>query len=129
MKRLFGAALVAGALWLAGPSAINQAVASAPHAKAQTSATSGATDLSARRYYRRHYHHYGYRPYYRPYSQPYYYARPYYYRPYPVLRACSVSVRPRLWSVLVEQILSRRPGQAKREPGSIPRDLSVGQRG
>jgi hypothetical protein len=81
MKRLIGAALVAGALWFSGQSAINRAAAAAPHVKAQTSAISGATDLSARQY-RRHYH-YGYRPHYRPYYQPYYYARPTYYRPYP----------------------------------------------
>jgi hypothetical protein len=81
MKCLIGAALVAGALWFAGPSAFNQAVAATPHVKAQTSAISGATDFSARRHYRRHY--YGYRPYYQPYYRPYYYARPDYYRPYP----------------------------------------------
>ena len=82
MKRLIGAALVAGALAFAGPSAINQAAAATPQVEAQTSIISGATDLSARRYYRRHYHH-GYHPYYRPYYQPTYYARPTYYRPYP----------------------------------------------
>ena len=79
MKRLIGAALVAGALWFAGPSAINPAVAATPHAKAQIS--SGATDFSARRHSPRHYD--GYRRYSRPYDQPYYYARPTYYRPYP----------------------------------------------
>jgi len=78
MKRLIGAAVVAGALALAGPAAVNSAVAAAPQIKAQTAGISGATDLSARRYYRRYYR-YGYRPYY----QPYYYARPHYYRPYP----------------------------------------------
>jgi hypothetical protein len=82
MKRLIGAALVAGALWFVGPSAINQAVAATPQVKAQSSATKAATDFSARRSHRHHYRHYGYRPY-RPYYQPYYYARPYYYRPYP----------------------------------------------
>jgi hypothetical protein len=82
MKRLIGAALVAGALWFAGPWATSQAAAATPQVKARTSVISGATDLSARRHYRRHYH-YGYRPYDRPYYQPYYYARPYYYRPYP----------------------------------------------
>ena len=39
-----------------------------------------ATDFSARRYHRRHDRH-GYPDLYRP--QPRYYARPYYYRPYP----------------------------------------------
>lgn len=74
MKILIGAAVVAGALALANPVAIDSAAAagvSANHA-------SKSTDISARRYYR-HYYRYGYRPYYRP----YYYARPYYYRPYP----------------------------------------------
>ena len=60
---------------------IRFAVWATPHVKAQTSAISGATDFSARRHYRRHY--YGYRPYYQPYYRPCYYARPYYYRPYP----------------------------------------------
>jgi len=78
MKRLIGAAVVAGALALAGPAVINSAAAAAPQIKAQIAAVSGATDFSARRYYRR-YDRYGYRPYY----QPYYYARPSYYRPYP----------------------------------------------
>jgi hypothetical protein len=79
MKRLIGAALVAGAFAVAGPTAIDQAAAATPHAKAQSSATNAATDFSARRYYRHHHRHYSYRPSY----QPYYYARPYYYRPYP----------------------------------------------
>ena len=78
MKRLIGAAVVAGALALAGPAAINSAAAAAPEMEAQTAAVSGATDFSARRYYRRYYR-YGYRPYY----QPYYYGRPAYFRPYP----------------------------------------------
>ena len=78
MKRVIGAALVAGALAFGVPVAINQAVAATPQVKAQTSIISGATDLSARRRY-----HHGYRPYYRPYYQPTYYARPTYYRPYP----------------------------------------------
>jgi poly(3-hydroxybutyrate) depolymerase len=71
MKRLIGAAVVAGALAWAGPASITPAAAS-PQMKA--AGTSDTTDLSARRYYRR---------YYRPYYRPYYYARPYYYRPYP----------------------------------------------
>jgi hypothetical protein len=79
MKRLIGAALVAGALAFAVPSSINQAVAATPQTKAQSSTTKAATDFSARRYTRHHYRHYGYRPYY----QPTYYARPQYYRPYP----------------------------------------------
>jgi len=72
MKPSIGAALVAGALWMAGPSAITEAAAAAP--QVQTSAASRATDFRAHRYSRRHYHE-G--------RQPHYYARPYYYRPYP----------------------------------------------
>jgi hypothetical protein len=79
MKRLIGAALVAGALAFAGPSAINQAAAAPSQTKANSSATNAATDFSARRTYRHRYHHYGYRPY----DRPTYYARPIYYRPYP----------------------------------------------
>lgn len=82
MKTLIGAALVAGAFALAGPAAINPAAAGS-HVNVQSSASSGATDFSARRHYRRHYYRYGYPPYYRPYYRPYYYARPTYYRPYP----------------------------------------------
>jgi hypothetical protein len=74
MKRLIGAAVVAGVLALAVPAAIDPAVAASPQVRIQTAGTSDATDFSARRYYRR---------YYRPYYRPYYYARPYYYRPYP----------------------------------------------
>jgi hypothetical protein len=79
MKSLIGTAFIAGALAVAGPSAIDSATA-APQAKTQRAGTSGATDFSAHRYNRRDYRHYGnYRPYYRP----YYYNRPVYYRPYP----------------------------------------------
>ena len=46
----------------------------------QTADSQSATDFSARRYHRRYDRH-GYRTYDRP--QPRYYARPYYYRPYP----------------------------------------------
>jgi hypothetical protein len=74
MKRLIGAAVVAGALAWAGLASISPAAAAAPQMKAQASGTSETTDLGARRYHRR---------YYRPYYRPYYYARPYYYRPYP----------------------------------------------
>ena len=79
MTSLIGAALVAGALVVAGPGAIDNAAA-APRAKAQSVGTSDATDFSAHRYNRRYYRHYGY---YRPYYRPYYYNRPVYYRPYP----------------------------------------------
>jgi hypothetical protein len=69
MKTLMGAAVTAAVLAFGGPTA----VAATPQAKLQMAATSDATDFSARRSY--------YRPSYRP--SPYYYARPYYYRPYP----------------------------------------------
>ena len=76
MKGLIGAAFVAGALAVAGPTAISP-VTAAPQAKAQRAGTTGAADFSARRHVRRHYRHHGYsRPY-------YYYDRPVYYRPYP----------------------------------------------
>jgi hypothetical protein len=75
MKRMIGAAVVAGALASTGPAAVNPAVA-APQTKAQTAGVSSdTTDFSARRNYRRYYR-YGY-------YRPYYYARPCYYRPYP----------------------------------------------
>ena len=79
MKNLMGAALVAGALVVAGPAAISS-VAAAPHAKVQSAGTSDATDFSAHRYVRRHYRHHGYS---RPHYRSYYYNRPVYYRPYP----------------------------------------------
>ena len=82
MKTLIGAACIAGALVFAGPAAIDSAAAASPQVKAQTAGASGATDFSAQRQYRRQYG-YGYRPYVRPYHRPQYYARPYYYRPYP----------------------------------------------
>ena len=79
MRSLIGAALVASALAVAGPGAIDSAAA-APQMKAQSAGTSDATDFSAHRYGRRYYRHSGY---YRPYHRPYYYDRPVYYRPYP----------------------------------------------
>ncbi len=48
-----------------------------PSDAAQSQASSHATDLSARRYHRHHE-----RAYVAP-DEPHYYARPYYYRPYP----------------------------------------------
>jgi len=79
MRSLIGAAIVAGALAVAGPGAIDRAAA-APQAKIQSAGTSDATDFSAQRHVRRYYRHHGY---YRPYYRPYYYSRPVYYRPYP----------------------------------------------
>lgn len=77
MKGWIGAASVASVLVLAGPASAETS-AVAPQATMQTAGTAKAADISARRHYRRYYR-YGYRPDY----QPYYYARPYYYRPYP----------------------------------------------
>ena len=74
MKRLIGAALVAGVLALGGPAAIDPAAAASPKAGAQAIDVSKATDLSARR--GQHYH-------YGRYDRPYYLDRPTYYRPYP----------------------------------------------
>ena len=71
MKSLIGAALVVGAFIFV---VSIEPVAAAP--KAQSAATSDATDFSAHRLVRRHQRH-------RPYYQPQYYARPVYYRPYP----------------------------------------------
>jgi hypothetical protein len=79
MRRLIGAAIVAGALAVVGPGAIDRAAA-APQAKIQSAGTSDATDFSAHRHVRRYHRHHGY---YRPYHRPYYYSRPVYYRPYP----------------------------------------------
>lgn len=94
MKRSIGAAILALALMFAGTPAIDPATAAPSRAAAQRPQASEATDFSARRYHRRYYR-YGYRPYYRgvyrpyygygyrPYYRRHYYARPYYYRPYP----------------------------------------------
>jgi hypothetical protein len=82
MRTLIGAAVVAGVLAFAGPAAISSAAA-APQMKVQAARSSDATDIGARPYDRRD-HHDGYDRRYKRY-QPYpsYYARPYYYRPYP----------------------------------------------
>ena len=77
MKGWIGAAFVASVLVLAGPASAETS-AVAPQATKQTTGTAKAADISARRHYRPYYR-YGHRPYYRA----YYYARPYYYRPYP----------------------------------------------
>ena len=80
MKISIGAVILAAALAFGGPAATASAVAPSKagvHAVGPP-APQKATDFSARRHYRR-YDRYGYRPYYRP----NYYARPYYYRPYP----------------------------------------------
>lgn len=79
-------------LVLVGPGRIESIAAtssipSAVRASQVSNASTGPTDISARRHVRRshHYYHaayryyrYGYRPYY-----PHYYARPYYYEPAP----------------------------------------------
>ena len=72
MKTWIGVALVAAALAFSGPAAV-AGTSAAPRAKA--AATSGATDLRARRIFRDH------PAYVRSYS-PAYFARPYYYAPY-----------------------------------------------
>ncbi len=81
MKRLIGAAFVAGALAVAGPGAIDSAAA-APQAKAQRAGTSDATDFSAhRRHYRRYYRQL--RPIIARTTGPTTTTGPIYYRPYP----------------------------------------------
>jgi hypothetical protein len=78
MKTLICAAVIAAALVLAGPAAIDPALAASPTADARAAEVSKATDLSARHRPRPHT-----RYAYRPYDRPYYYDRPSYYRPYP----------------------------------------------
>jgi hypothetical protein len=74
MKVWLGMALVASALAFSAPAAV-AGTSTAPRMKAV--ATSGATDLLARRIFRD-------RPAYAGYpNTPTYFARPYYYRPYP----------------------------------------------
>ena len=74
MNIWMGVALVASALAFSAPAAV-AGTSTAPGAKA--AATSGATDLRARHIFRD-------RPAYAGYpNSPTYFARPYYYRPYP----------------------------------------------
>ena len=73
MKIWIGATLVVAALAFSAPAAIAE-TRTGPHARA--TAISGATDLRARRIFRDH------PAYVRSYS-PTYFARPYYYAPYP----------------------------------------------
>jgi hypothetical protein len=74
MKVWMSVALVASAVAFSGPAAV-AGTSTAPRAKA--AATTGATDLRARRIFRD-------RPAYAGYSNsPTYFARPYYYWPYP----------------------------------------------
>jgi hypothetical protein len=74
MNIWMGVALVASALAFSGPVAV-AGTSTTPRAKA--AATSGATDLRAPRIFRD-------RPAYAGYpNSPTYFARPYYYRPYP----------------------------------------------
>jgi hypothetical protein len=74
MKVRIGLAFVAAALAFGAPQAV-AGTSTAPRAKAAV--ISGATDLTARRIFRDRPAYAGY-----PYS-PTYFARPYYYRPYP----------------------------------------------
>lgn len=76
MKTWIGAAILGVALTLGEPVATASAAATPSKPTAQTAESQRATDFSARRHHRRYDRH-GYRP------QPSYYARPYYYRPYP----------------------------------------------
>ena len=68
------------ALAVGDPSGTASATAAPAEPTTLTAESHRATDFSARRHHRR-YHLHGYRTYHRP--QPRYYARPYYYRPYP----------------------------------------------
>jgi len=77
----FCAFVLAGALALAAPAAIN-ADAAAPQTQVQRAGTSEATDFSAHRHVRRYHRQHSYD---RPYYQPPYYDRPVYYRPYPYI--------------------------------------------
>jgi hypothetical protein len=78
MRRWIGAAVVAGAMALAGPVAINPAAAASSKGGIHTTRSFEATELGGRRRAR---HHIRYA--YRPDDRPYYYDRPDYYRPYP----------------------------------------------
>ena len=77
MKIWMGAALVAGALVLGAPAAVAGTEAT-PQMKARTASV--ATDATRRRLFRRYP---AYPAYARYPSYTTYYARPYYYRPYP----------------------------------------------
>jgi hypothetical protein len=78
MKRLIGAAVIAGTLTLAGLTVIDPAAAASSKSGVSATAVATSADPSARRHHR-HYRRYADRPY----DQPYYYGRPTYYRPYP----------------------------------------------
>lgn len=89
MMKSIGTAALAMMVLIVGPgrielSAASSSLPSAVRASQAFDAGARPTDISARRYAHR-YHRYGYRHYrygYRPYY-PRYYARPYYYEPYP----------------------------------------------
>ncbi|QIG91039.1 MULTISPECIES: hypothetical protein [unclassified Bradyrhizobium] len=91
MMRWIGVAAVACAFALTAPASATAATSAKPQAGTQQRHAGKATDFSAQRHhhhYHRHHYRHGYGPYYRSFStyQPYgsyYYARPYYYRPYP----------------------------------------------
>ncbi len=80
MKTSIGAAILTIALAVGDPLGTASAAEAPSKPTAQTANSGSATDFSARRTHRRYDRH-GYRSYDRP--QPRYYARPYYYRPYP----------------------------------------------
>ena len=76
MKTWIAAAIMGVALTAGDPVAAAPAAATPATPAVQTAEAKRATDFSARRHHLRNDRH-GYRP------QPRYYARPYYYRPYP----------------------------------------------
>jgi hypothetical protein len=77
MSRRFVRSLLAMTLMLGAPTAIKSAAAKPLQAAVPEPLTSEATDTTSRRHHRHPDNAH------RPYHQPYYYARPYYYRPYP----------------------------------------------
>lgn len=89
MMKWIGTTVLAITVLVVGPGRIASIAAasslpSAAFASQASNATTGPTDVSARRHYHHYYHsgyrhrRYGYRP-----SYPRYYARPYSYEPYP----------------------------------------------
>jgi hypothetical protein len=78
MKGWIGLALVAGALVVAAPALMATTTAAPAQTIMERADAAKASEFTAQRHHRRYYRD-GYRPDYRP----YYYARPYYYRPYP----------------------------------------------
>jgi hypothetical protein len=80
MTTWIGAAIVTAAVAVTLAVGVPIATAAPSKPTIPKADSQSAIDFSARRYQRR-YHRHDYRSYGRP--QPHYYARPYYYRPYP----------------------------------------------